>query len=153
PAVPGLGLRYVAYVQGGGESKADDGGYVGTRTQGKALEAFWLELRGTSVAEWDVFYSSSIRNVGDTPWFSNGSLCGSRGGPALEGIKVKIVPRVAAYQSIESMASSRTGKSLLITVPQNSADASVKVSAPISQDRQLSDRQLWDIRPMKGGQG
>ena len=148
PAVAGIGLRYRAHASGSGDTPwTKDGTFVGSRGAKKSLEGFQIELSGAKLAEYDVLYMTHIRNVGDSDWVANGAYCGTRGqNRPVEGLAVKIVPRTPKYVSLISQAASGSGKALLITAAAKAS--SVLVSAPTG-----SDLQLWDKRPVKGGQG
>jgi hypothetical protein len=77
-----------------------------------------------------------VRDVGDSAWVSNGAHVGTQGqNRPVEGLAVKIVPRVHNYVSIICKANSGSGKALLITANPN--DTSVQVSAPTGSDLQL----------------
>lgn len=146
--VEGLGLRYRAHVAGSGDTAwVKDGTYVGTRGARKAVEGFSIELSGPQLAHYDVLYMTHVRDSGDSAWVSNGAYCGTRlENRPVEGLAVKIVARVPQYVTLISKAASGSGKSLVITAPVDGT--SVRVSAPTG-----SDLQLWDRRPVKGGQG
>jgi hypothetical protein len=148
PAIAGMGLRYRAHATGSGDTPwTRDGGFAGSRGAKKSLEGFQIELSGAKLAEYDVLYMTHIRNAGDSAWVANGAYCGTRGqGRPVEGLAVKIVPRTPQYVSLISKASSGSGKALVMTAAaQGNA---VRVSATTGHDLQL-----WDKRPVKGGQG
>jgi hypothetical protein len=95
PAVPGLGMRYMAHLQGQGDVPfVNEGQFIGTRGQSRRLEGFAIELTGPQAANHNVFYMAHLQNLGDTPLFTNGQFCGTRGqSRRVEGILVRIEPR------------------------------------------------------------
>lgn len=144
--IDGLGLRYRAAQHGAGDTPwTADGGFAGTRGQQRAVEGFMIELSGPRLADYDVEYMAHVHDRGDTAWVANGAFCGTRG-LAVEGLAVRIAPRRRQYVSLISRAASGSGKALLITARPE--DGSVRVSVADG-----SDLQLWDRRPVKGGQG
>lgn len=91
PSVPGLGLRYMACLEGSGDSPwVMDGEFIGSRGSGKRLEGFAVELTGSLAANYDVFYTAHIQNIGDVPTCSNGKFCGTRSGLRIEAMRVWI---------------------------------------------------------------
>ncbi|HIK13317.1 MAG TPA: hypothetical protein IGS52_24175 [Oscillatoriaceae cyanobacterium M33_DOE_052] len=91
PPVPGLGLRYMACLEGIGDTPwVMDGEFIGSRGSGKRLEGFAVELTGNLAANYDVFYTAHIQNIGDTPTCSNGKFCGTRSGLRVEAMRVWI---------------------------------------------------------------
>ncbi|MEB3830141.1 hypothetical protein [Phormidium sp. CCY1219] len=95
PPIPGLGLRYMAYLQGMGDTPwMSEGEFVGTRGIGRRIEGFAIALTGDAKAEYSVYYRAHIENVGDTPEAANGEFCGFRGKQLrVEGMKVRIEPK------------------------------------------------------------
>ncbi len=100
PPVLDLGMRYMAHLENIGDVNfVDQGTFIGTRGESRRLEGFAVELTGSKASGFDVFYSAFLGTstfgigggVGDTPIFSNGQFCGTRGeGRILSGIKVDI---------------------------------------------------------------
>ncbi|WP_199248273.1 hypothetical protein [[Phormidium] sp. ETS-05] len=91
PPVPGLGLRYMACLEGVGDTPwVTDGEFIGSRGSSKRLEGFAVELTGNLAANYDVFYTAHIQNIGDVPTCSNGKFCGTRSGLRIEAIRVWI---------------------------------------------------------------
>jgi hypothetical protein len=98
--VSGLSFRYFAHLQGIGDTEfVREGNFVGTVNEDRRLEGISIELVGPNAGEYDVFYmafqgvsrSGQAGGIGDTPMFSNGQFCGTRGeSRALAGIKVFI---------------------------------------------------------------
>lgn len=149
PPVDGIGLRYLAHISHSGDTWAKDGEFVGSRGRSRAVEGFSIELTGPNLSKYDVEYMAHIGYRGDTAWMSNGEFCGTRGHSLhAEGMAVKIVPRKPNYIAIISRAASNNGAPLVITAPEDPQDRSVRASSPDG-----SDYQLWDRRPVKGGQG
>jgi uncharacterized protein YjdB len=148
--VDGIGLRYRAHITDSGDTQwVKDGTFVGARGKRKSVEGFAIELSGANLAQYDVLYMTHIRDVGDTGWVSNGAFCGTQGQRRpVEGLAVKVVPRTHNYVSLISKAASGSGKALLITASAKPGETGVFVSAANG-----SDLQLWDRRPVKGGQG
>ncbi|NER32747.1 MAG: hypothetical protein F6J93_01480 [Oscillatoria sp. SIO1A7] len=90
PPIPGLSLRYMAHIEGSGDTPwVTEGEWIGSRESGKRLEGFAIELTGESRTKYDLFYTAHVQNVGDVPPTSNGDFCGTRGsGLRIEGIRV-----------------------------------------------------------------
>lgn len=95
PPIPGLSMRYMAHIQGTGDTPwASEGESIGTRGAGLRIEGFAIELTGSEAANYNVYYMAHIERVGDTQEFSKGEFCGRRGmGLRIEGIKVRIEPK------------------------------------------------------------
>lgn len=95
PAVPGLGMRYMAHLQGTGDVPFVNGGqFVGTRGQSRRLEGFAIQLTGAAAANFNVFYMAHLQGSGDTGVFQNGQFCGTRGqSRRVEGILIRVEPR------------------------------------------------------------
>jgi len=91
-SIPGLGMRYMAHLQGSGDSLwLTDGQYVGTRGQGRRVEGFAIKLTGTQAANHIVEYMANVQNIGDTQFYKNGEFCGTRGkGLAVQSMKVRV---------------------------------------------------------------
>lgn len=89
--IPGLALQYMANIEGTDTNWANAGQFVGSREQGKRIEGIAFRLSGPEAANYNVYYTAHIQNVGDTPVMSNGQYCGTRGrGYRVEGMKVWI---------------------------------------------------------------
>ncbi|MEZ4399025.1 MAG: matrixin family metalloprotease [Kofleriaceae bacterium] len=95
PAVPGLGLRYMAHLQDIGDVPWVNGGtFVGTRGQSRRLEGFAIELTGPAAGNFTVEYMAHLQDLGDTGLFRDGQFCGTRGqSRRVEGILVRVIPR------------------------------------------------------------
>lgn len=95
PPVPGLGMRYMAHLQGVGDVPfVNNGQFVGTRGQSRRLEGFAIELTGPQAAGFTVEYMAHLQNIGDTAIHSDGQFCGTRGqSRRVEGILVRVCPR------------------------------------------------------------
>ena len=98
PLIPGLGLRYMAHLQGSGDVPfVNAGQFVGTRGQSRRLEGFAIQLTGPVAANFNVRYMAHLQGSGDTTFFQNGQFCGTRGqSRRVEGIVVRISPK--SYQ-------------------------------------------------------
>ncbi len=92
PPIPGLGIRYMAHIQGNGDTPwVTEGEWVGSRGSGLRIEGLAIELTGPEAANYSVYYKAHIERVGDTPEFSNGDFCGRRGmGLRVEGMEIHI---------------------------------------------------------------
>lgn len=95
PTVPGLGLRYMAHLEGIGDVQfVTNGQFVGTRAQSRRLEGFAIELTGPSAGGFTVEYMAHLQDIGDTALFSDGQFCGTRGqSRRVEGVLVRVRPR------------------------------------------------------------
>ena len=92
PPIPGLGMRYLAHIQGSGDTPwVTEGEWVGARGSGLRIEGLAIELTGPEAPNYSVYYKAHIERVGDTQEFSNGEFCGRRGsGMRMEGIEIHI---------------------------------------------------------------
>lgn len=92
PPIPGLGIRYMAHIQGSGDTPwVTEGEWVGARGSGLRIEGLAIELTGPEAPNYAVYYKAHIERVGDTQEFSNGEFCGRRGsGMRVEGIEIHI---------------------------------------------------------------
>ncbi|MCT7984161.1 hypothetical protein NG796_12730 [Laspinema sp. A4] len=92
PPIPGLGIRYMAHIQGSGDTPwVTEGEWVGARGSGLRIEGLAIELTGPEAPNYAVYYKAHIERVGDTQEFSNGEFCGRRGmGLRVEGIEIHI---------------------------------------------------------------
>lgn len=92
PPIPGLGIRYMAHIQGSGDTPwVTEGEWVGARGSGLRIEGLAIELTGPEAPNYSVYYKAHIERVGDTQEFSNGEFCGRRGsGMRVEGIEIHI---------------------------------------------------------------
>ncbi|MCT7969039.1 hypothetical protein NG799_22255 [Laspinema sp. D1] len=92
PPIPGLGIRYLAHIQGSGDTPwVTEGEWVGARGSGLRIEGLAIELMGPEAPNYSVYYKAHIERVGDTQEFSNGQFCGRRGsGMRVEGIEIHI---------------------------------------------------------------
>jgi len=90
PAIPNLGMEYMAHLQGIGDTAFTTAGtFVGTRGQSRRLEGFAIRLTGSRANEFQVFYMAHLQNSGDTAVVSDGQFCGTRGqSRRLEGMRV-----------------------------------------------------------------
>ena len=95
PPVPGLGLRYMAHLQGKGDLKwVPEGTFIGTRGQGRRLEGFAIQLTGALAQDYTVIYMAHCQGTGDTSIRADGKYCGTRGqSRRVEGILVRIEPK------------------------------------------------------------
>lgn len=94
PSIGGLGLRYMAHLQGTGDTAyVSEGHFIGTRGENRQLEGFAIELTGDSASRYSVSYLAHVQNIGDV-YGRDGEFCGTRGGGMrVEGISVRIVLR------------------------------------------------------------
>ena len=92
--IPDLSLRYMAHLQGIGDTEwHSEGTFCGTRRQSRRLEGFSVELVGSQAANYNVIYTAHLQGIGDTQYFRNGEFCGTRGqSRRLEGLLVRIEP-------------------------------------------------------------
>lgn len=92
PPIPGLGIRYLAHIQGSGDTPwVTEGEWVGARGSGLRIEGLAIELSGPEAPNYAVYYKAHIERVGDTQEFSNGEFCGRRGmGLRVEGMEIHI---------------------------------------------------------------
>ena len=91
-----LGIRYRSHVENiGWETNwsANDS-VTGTVGRGLRIEAIQIELTGTDAANYDVYYTLHVQNLGWLRWAKNGEIAGTTGcSLRVEGIKVMIVPK------------------------------------------------------------
>ena len=93
PAVPGLGMLYMAHLQGIGDTNPwiTEGKFVGTQGEGRRLEGFAIKLTGHDAPNYIVEYMANVQNIGNTPFFRNGAFCGTRGqGLAIQSMRVRV---------------------------------------------------------------
>lgn len=95
PAVPNLGIRYMAHVENVGDTGWEaDGAFIGTRNQGLRLEGFAIELTGGAAGNHTVTYMANVQDVGLTAFGQDGQYCGTRGlSKRVEGMLVHVQPR------------------------------------------------------------
>lgn len=95
PAVAGLGMRYMAHLQGVGDVPfVNAGTFIGTRGQSRRLEGFAIQLTGSQANNYNVFYMAHLQGTGDTAVYQNGQFCGTRGqSRRVEGILVRVQRR------------------------------------------------------------
>lgn len=95
PPIPGLDVRYMAYISGVGDTPKVSGGQrVGEPGKNRQIEGFGIELAGPQAANYDICYNAHIQNKGDVPVCANGQYCGTRGQSLrVEGIKVWVQPK------------------------------------------------------------
>ncbi|MGC9524588.1 MAG: hydrogenase [Limnospira sp.] len=95
PPIPGLDVRYMAYISGVGDTPKVSGGQrVGEPGKNRQIEGFCVELAGPQAANYDICYNAHIQNKGDVPVCANGQYCGTRGQSLrVEGIKVWVQPK------------------------------------------------------------
>ena len=92
PAVSGLGIQYMAHLEGTGDTEwIDAPSFVGTRNQSRRMEGFAIRLTGPQAADYNVLYSCHIQDFGDSIVLNNGQFCGTRGqSRRVEGMTVWI---------------------------------------------------------------
>ncbi len=95
PLIPGLGMRYMAHLQGIADVPfVNAGQFIGTRGQSRRLEGFAIQLTGPVAANFNVVYMAHLQGTGDTSFFQNGQFCGTRGmSRRVEGILVRVSPK------------------------------------------------------------
>lgn len=151
PRPDGIGLRYFAHIARRGQGPwVADGRLAGERGRQFEIQGFAIELSGPKLVEYDVHYMTHVERSGDTEWVTNGTLCGTNGSAVLraEGIAVRITPRAPQHVVVISKVRSGSGRPLAITASEGAGDNTVHVSVADG-----SDLQVWDRRPVKGGQG
>jgi Clostridial hydrophobic W len=94
PPVEGLTLRYMAHLQGIGDTAwVDEGEFIGTRGQSRRLEGFAIRLDGPAAPQYYIQYSGQVEGRGQTGPILDGGFCGTRGQSLrLEGMTVSIWP-------------------------------------------------------------
>ena len=94
-SVSGLGVEYMAHLQGIGDTGWVSGGsFVGTRGQSRRLEGFAIRLTGPAAAQYDIFYRAHLQGIGASEIAKNGAFCGTRGqSRRVEAMVVSIVPK------------------------------------------------------------
>lgn len=83
-------LRYKVHSQGLGDGKwVYLGGFAGSKGQRRRIEAFKIEVVGTDVYDYDVYYAAYLAGTGWTAWMTNGAECGTTGQKrAIEAIAI-----------------------------------------------------------------
>jgi len=89
----GISIEYMAILDSGESHWFSSGTFVGSRGQSRKLYGFGVRLQGPLSYRYDVKYIGHISNLGDTTVYSNGAICGSRGGGQLDGFRVWLEPR------------------------------------------------------------
>jgi hypothetical protein len=92
PPIQGLTLRYMAHLQGTGDSPwVAEGEFIGTRDQDRRLEGFAIMLDGQEASKYFVQYEGQVQGRGETSISTDGAFCGTRGQSLqLEGMQVHI---------------------------------------------------------------
>jgi Clostridial hydrophobic W len=94
PPVAGLTLRYMAHLQGIGDTAwVNEGEFIGTRGESRRLEGFAVRLEGPAAAGYYVQYTGQVQGRGETGPILDGAFCGTRGQSLpLEGMTVSVRP-------------------------------------------------------------
>ncbi|MCR5530038.1 MAG: L,D-transpeptidase family protein [Saccharofermentans sp.] len=102
---PELGVRYKAHVENQGWD-ADwfyDGATAGTVGAGLRIEALQIELTGNDAANYDIYYSLHVQNLGWLGWACNGQVAGTTGcALRVEAIKVIVLPKGSEAPATDS---------------------------------------------------
>lgn len=87
-----LTLEYMAHIAGSGDSDwAQQGQFVGTRNQSKAVEGFAVRLTGAAASKYVLSYKAHLKDKGDTAFVGDGQFCGTRGeSRSVEAIWIKL---------------------------------------------------------------
>ncbi len=89
-AAQGEPLDILVHLEGHGDRSGHDGGWVGTRGQGRRLEGFAVNqaypAHGLAIR-----YMCHLQGSGDTNWKREGEFCGTRGqARRLEGFAIRL---------------------------------------------------------------
>jgi hypothetical protein len=85
-----LNLEIVLHVEPIGDRRYPGGEWIGSRGQGRSIEAFSVRPL-EKLAPTDIEYKAWGPGGRETPWVTNGALCGTRGqGIALTGFAIRL---------------------------------------------------------------
>jgi uncharacterized protein YjdB len=87
-------VQYVAHVSNvGWQDWVQDGATAGTTGQGRAIEAFKLQLTGDLAQTYDIYYRAHSAEFGWLGWAKNGEIAGSTGwSRAMQAFEICLVP-------------------------------------------------------------
>ena len=91
-----LGVRYRTHVEnhGWGKGWKYNDTVSGTVGSGLRIEAVQIELTGADAANYDIYYTLHVQNLGWVGWAKNGEVCGTTGlALRVEAIKIILVPK------------------------------------------------------------
>lgn len=106
---PSLKLRFALHERGRGDVEYVDPQWAGSVGSGAWIEAMTIEPLETLTSA-DIEYKSLAANGFETPWLSDGALCGTKGADIpLIGFAVRLKPKAAAEYDCEYSAYFRSG--------------------------------------------
>jgi hypothetical protein len=96
-ATPLVPLKVLAHVRAVGDVTAPANGWAGTPGSGHPIEGFAATPGSELMAE-DLEYQAVLGHNWNTPWFSGGAFCGSRGlALPLLGFRARLAPAAAEH--------------------------------------------------------
>ena len=115
---PNLGIRYKSHVENIGWERnwnsADK--ITGTTGRGLRIEAIQIELTGADAANYDIYYTLHVQNIGWIGWAKNGQICGTTGcSLRVEGIKILLVPKTGTAPASDTRFSAYPSNDLSVS--------------------------------------
>lgn len=161
--VPSGAIQYRAHCQSyGWMDWVNQGGYAGTRDEGKRMEAIQIRLTGDLSKYYDVYYRTHVQTYGWLGWTKNGGTAGTTGiSYRIEAIQIYLLPKnekgpatsAASYKTVVNLPS-QSG-SALSTFGSYTMSAGVRnrLNSAISNFTRIGRRVGFYVVDLSNGKG
>lgn len=161
--VPSGAIQYRAHCQSyGWMDWVNQGGYAGTRDEGKRMEAIQIRLTGDLSKYYDVYYRTHVQTYGWLGWTKNGGTAGTTGiSYRIEAVQIYLLPKnekgpatsAASYKTVVNLPS-QSG-SALSTFGSYTMSAGVRnrLNSAISNFTRIGRRVGFYVVDLSNGKG